>query len=239
MSRFPKFFLGFVLCSPVILIACGSDSSSSGAQLTDEQFCAKVADMDDLENFDATAIAAMNELIDSAPNDEMRDALKVLVPVLTEMESVDENDPEAMSKVMEIIMDPKVTEAGEVIEKYSTEVCGITDESTVGTGSITMGSTGNIFDDVDLDEIQNYVLSEASQYFVGGEIGSNGMEASDGYTTYTMDFVYAVELGAVAICETIAEGLSMATTDPSVVIIVQDNGTDVAIREIDSDCVEL
>lgn len=137
MSRFPKFFLGFVLCSPVILIACGSDSSSSGAQLTDEQFCAKVADMDDLENFDATAIAAMNELIDSAPNDELRDALKVLVPVLTEMESVDENDPEAMSKVMEIIMDPKVTEAGEVIEKYSTEVCGlsVTDETTVDAGT--------------------------------------------------------------------------------------------------------
>ena len=135
MSRFPKFFLGFILCSPVVLIACGDDSSSSGAQLTDEQFCAKVADMDDLENFDATAIAAMNELIDSAPNDELRDALKVLVPVLTEMEGVDENDPEAMTKVMEIIMDPKVTEAGEVIEKYSTDVCGITDETTVDAGT--------------------------------------------------------------------------------------------------------
>ena len=158
---------------------------------------------------------------------------------MTEMEGVDENDPEAMSKVFEIIMDPKVTEAGEVIEKYSTEVCGITDETTVGTGSITMGTTGNIFDDVDLDEIQNYVLSEASQYFVGGQIGSNGMEGNDGYTTYTMDFVDAVELGAVAICETIAQGLSMATTDPSVVIIVQNNGINVAVREIDSDCVEL
>ena len=134
MNKFPKFFLGFVLCSPVILVACGSDSSSSGARLTDEQFCAKVADMDDLETFDSSAIAMMNELIDSAPNDELRDALKVLVPVMTEMEGVDENDPEAMSKVFEIIMDPKVTEAGEVIEKYSTEVCGITDETTVGTG---------------------------------------------------------------------------------------------------------
>ena len=239
MNKFPKFFLGFVLCSPVILVACGSDSSSSGARLTDEQFCAKVADMDDLETFDSSAIAMMNELIDSAPNDELRDALKVLVPVMTEMEGVDENDPEAMSKVFEIIMDPKVTEAGEVIEKYSTEVCGITDETTVGAGSITMGTTGNVFDDVDLDEIQNYVLSEASQYFVGGQIGSNGMEGNDWYTTYTMDFVDAVELGAVAICETIAQGLSMATTDPSVVIIVQNNGINVAVREIDSDCVEL
>ena len=135
MSRFPKFFLGFILCSPVILIACGSDSSSSGAQLTDKEFCAKVAAMDDLETFDATAIAAMNELIDAAPNDELRDALNVLVSVMTEMEGVDENDPEAMSKVMEIIMDPKVTEAGEVIEKYSTDVCGITDETTVDAGT--------------------------------------------------------------------------------------------------------
>jgi hypothetical protein len=56
---------------------------------------------------------------------------------MTEMEGVDENDPEAMSKVMEIIMDPKVTEAGEVIEKYSTEVCGlsVTDETTVDAGT--------------------------------------------------------------------------------------------------------
>jgi hypothetical protein len=137
MSKFPKFFLGFILCSPAILIACGSDSGSSVAQLTDEQFCAKVADMDNLETFDATAIAAMNELIDAAPNDELRNALKVLVPVMTEMEGVDENDPEAMSKVMEIIMDPKVTEAGEVIEKYSTDVCGlsVTDETTVDAGT--------------------------------------------------------------------------------------------------------
>ena len=135
MNRFPRFFLSFVLCSPAILIACGSDSGSSGAQLTDEQFCAKVAAMDDLETFDATAIAAMNELIDAAPNDELRNALKVLVPVMTEMEGVDENDPEAMSKVMEIIMDPKVSEAGEVIEKYSTDVCGITDETTVDAGT--------------------------------------------------------------------------------------------------------
>ena len=77
----------------------------------------------------------MNELIDAAPNDELRDALNVLVSVMTEMEGVDENDPEAMSKVMEIIMDPKVTEAGEVIEKYSTDVCGITDETTVDAGT--------------------------------------------------------------------------------------------------------
>lgn len=91
--------------------------------------------MDDLETFDADAIAAINELIDVAPNDELRDALKVLAPVMAEMEGIDENDPEAMSKVMEIIMDPKVTEAGEVIEKYSTDVCGITDETTVDTGT--------------------------------------------------------------------------------------------------------
>ena len=135
MNRFPKLFLGLILCCPVSLIACGSDSSSSGAQLTDEQFCAKVANMDDLETFDADAIAAINELIDVAPNDELRDALKVLAPVMAEMEGIDENDPEAMSKVMEIIMDPKVTEAGEVIEKYSTDVCGITDETTVDTGT--------------------------------------------------------------------------------------------------------
>ncbi len=135
MNKFPKLFLGVILCCPVSLVACGGDSSSSGARLTDEQFCAKVADMDDLETFDASAIAAMNDLIDAAPNDELRKALKVLVPVMTEMEDVDENDPDAMSKIMEIIMDPKVTEAGEVIEKYSTDVCGITDETTVDTGT--------------------------------------------------------------------------------------------------------
>lgn len=239
MIKIRKSSVGFILCCSVILIACGSDNSSSEAQLTDEQFCAKVALMDDLETFDATAVATLNELIEAAPNDGLRDALKILVPVMTEMARFEEGDDEGFTKMMEIMMDPKVIKAGEVIENYSTEVCGITDGMTVGTGSITMGVTGNIFDDVDLDEIRNYVLSNASQYFVGGQIGSNGMEGGDGFTTYTMDFVDAVSLDAVAICETIAEGLSMATTDPSVVIIVQANGTNVAIREIDGVCVEL
>jgi hypothetical protein len=146
-----------------------------------------------------------------------------------------------MSKVMEIIMDPKVTEAGEVIEKYSTEVCGltVTDETTVETGSVTMGVTGDIFDDVESGDISDYVNTNASEYFLGGGINSTAIEGNDGYSIVTMNFVDAVELDAVAICETIAEGLSLMTTDPSVVIMVRDNGTDVASREIDSDCVGL
>ena len=114
-----KRLIGAVLTTVLFVVGCGGDDGSSTNRLSDEEFCAKVADVEalgDAETNSAESVAAViDELIDSAPNDELQDALRILQPIIAEIEGVDENDPDAFGKVMDLMMDPDVIKAGEVI----------------------------------------------------------------------------------------------------------------------------
>lgn len=106
----------------------GVDGGSGGKSLSDEEFCAEIEALDDVDpSVDdmADVVTMIEDLADKAPNDELRDAMLALVPVMSALADIDENDPDAMNEVMEIMMDPEVLAAGELIETYSTETCGI------------------------------------------------------------------------------------------------------------------
>ncbi|MFZ9157980.1 MAG: hypothetical protein ACO230_07770, partial [Ilumatobacteraceae bacterium] len=69
--------------------ACGG-GDSSGSGLTDEEFCAKVAEMETLGSGEteadmAAVVAALDDLAAAAPTNELREALETLGPVMTEM----------------------------------------------------------------------------------------------------------------------------------------------------------
>jgi len=118
------------VCLALVGASCGGDDSGSGSgsALSNEEFCAKVEALDAVDPSTddmADVVTTVEELADAAPSDELRDAMLALVPVMTALDNLDENDPDAMSKIMEIMMDPEVIAAGELIEKYSTETCGI------------------------------------------------------------------------------------------------------------------
>lgn len=222
--------------------ACGG-GDSSGSGLTDEEFCVKVAEMETLGSGEteadmAAAVAALDDLAAAAPTKELREALETLGPVMTEMAGLDENDPEAMNKAFEIMMDPKVMAAGELIEKYGSETCGLDDESTSDAGTMpTLGSNGGyIFDDMSASDVSDYVEANGADYFPNGYISSTSINGSDEFSEVILDFVDADTIDGVALCEVIAEGIGLSTADTAVRIVVQEDTVDIAVREVDGEC---
>ncbi len=113
------------------LFACGGDDDSSSADsvVSIEEFCAKVDALESAVEPDdmASAVAALSDLVDSSPTPEIRDALETLIPVITKMADIDENDPDAIGELMGLMMDPDVMEAGTVLENFGAEQCGFTE----------------------------------------------------------------------------------------------------------------
>ena len=234
------------ICLALVGVSCGGDSGSGSAALSDEEFCLEVAALDGM-NPDvgdmAEIVTTIEDLAAKAPSDELRDAMLALVPVMTMLSEIDENDPEAMNKVMEVMMDPEVMAAGELIEKYSSETCGIDDsagdESSSGSSDTmpTEGSNGAyIFDDIEAGDISDYVEANGTDYFPNGYVNSTSMSGADGYTEVIMDFADADSVDGMSLCEVIFEGIAMSTTDTAVRIVVQQDTVDIAVREVDGEC---
>ena len=227
--------------------ACGG-GDSSGSGLTDEEFCVKVAEMETLGSGEteadmAAAVAALDDLAAAAPTKELREALETLGPVMTEMAGLDENDPDAMNKAFEIMMDPKVMAAGELIEKYGSETCGLDDESTSDADTMpidtmpTLGSNGGyIFDDMSASDVSDYVEANGADYFPNGYISSTSINGADEFSEVILDFVDADTIDGVALCEVIAEGIGLSTADTAVRIVVKEDTVDIAVREVDGEC---
>lgn len=234
------------ICLALVGVSCGGDSGSGSAALSDEEFCLEVAALDGM-NPDvgdmAEIVTTIEDLAAKAPSDELRDAMLALVPVMTMLSEIDENDPDAMNKVMEVMMDPEVMAAGELIEKYSSETCGIDDsagdESSSGSSDTmpTEGSNGAyIFDDIEAGELSDYVEANGTDYFPNGYVNSTSMSGADGYTEVIMDFADADSVDGVSLCEVIFEGIAMSTADTAVRIVVQQDTVDIAVREVDGEC---
>ncbi len=146
-------------------VACGGDSGGSNA-LSEAEFCDKIASVEGTAPADAdmtTVLAVLADLADSAPTKELRDAIETIAPIMQELEGVDENDPEAFAKAMEIMMDPKIVAAGAVLEKFATETCGLTDTTDAPSDDMSSdGGSGDIFDDMSAGDISDYVAANGA-----------------------------------------------------------------------------
>ena len=125
----------FVAVSLVFIAACGSASGSSA--LSDAEFCREIERLEETEPTDDIRGAAiiLADLVKKAPNTEVRQALQVMQPAFEKLAEIDENDPEAMSRFFELMMDEDIVTAGEVLERYITDVCGFTDENATNNTS--------------------------------------------------------------------------------------------------------
>jgi hypothetical protein len=126
MIRISKVVLVPALVATTLLSACGGDSGSSS---DDEAFCQEIEQLEnlDIETDIAAAAEILAELADKAPNNEVRDALRVIAPIFEQLSSVDQNDETAMMEVLESMSSPEVTEASEVLDRYGSDVCGFDD----------------------------------------------------------------------------------------------------------------
>lgn len=151
----------------LLLTACGGSSGGGadggGAQQGDAAgFCDQIvaleaaADQIEGDSVDDESLDALRSLRDAAP-DEVRDDMTVIIDVFEKLADIDENDPDSFEEVFGLLFDPAVVEAGENLEAYGVNECGLDPESTdtdtdtdtdSDTGSGTAaGSTGSGIDD--------------------------------------------------------------------------------------------
>lgn len=229
----------------VAATSCGGDSGGSGgpAAMSDDEFCREVERLnstDPASDLD-TALTILEDLGTKAPNKEVRDALAAIRPVIEEMSQIDESDPEAMSRAFELMFSPELVKAGEILNAYSSDVCGLesaTTDPALGSGGATGGSPGG-------GALDSALVSNATEELVAG-MGSSATLASaavqaiaDG-TLVQVDFVDSDDaLDVLAICNALrllADGVSGGA---NVEIEISVDGSPVARKATDQTCTEV
>lgn len=240
--------------TPIVAVSCGSSSN----RLSDEEFCAKLIEIDasnafNLDDNDPEMLKEMlivfADLAKTAPTDELKKAFETMGPLLEKMSQIDENDPDAFGEVMSMMFDPEVAAAGETFDAYSTDVCKIpptTDSSSIDDSAMTfppstddqiMFDEGTILGDMAAEEITNAVEALKSTNFPNGYISSSGIEATgDGSSLVTVDFADTDSVDAVAICEAIDAAIAEKTADTNVSIKVSVDGKEVGGRPVGGTC---
>ena len=122
------------LALSAVVISCGGDAmgGNGGTRLTDEAFCAKITGLNNETSGDASSpqemldsLNLLKDLAKIAPTAELQQAIEVFTPLLEEMTKLDENDPEAFSTMFGQLFNPELIKALEVLDAYTTDVCGI------------------------------------------------------------------------------------------------------------------
>ena len=128
------------LALSIVAISCGGGGDAMGGnsstRLSDEAFCAKITALNNETSGDDTSPEAMLEMLQViqdmakvAPTAELQEALEAYAPLYEGMSKLDQDDPEALSAAVDELFTPEVMKAGEILEAYSTDVCGIEDGS--------------------------------------------------------------------------------------------------------------
>lgn len=107
---------------------------NSSTRLSDEAFCAKIVSLDNQTSGDDTSpqgmlemLTVLEDLAKVAPTAELQQAIETFTPLLEKMGKLDQDDPEAFSTMMGQMFNPELIKAGEVLDAYTTDVCGIVD----------------------------------------------------------------------------------------------------------------
>jgi hypothetical protein len=115
------------------IISCGGDSGLS-SQGSEEEFCAMLQSIESDQVFEnamddpeatAEAIKLLTELAQAAPTAELEESVEALIPVMEALATLDENDPDALASLSELMSDPDLEAAGETVDTYSKDVCKI------------------------------------------------------------------------------------------------------------------
>ena len=213
-----------------LLVACGGDdggSSGGDGAVSIEEFCDRISALESAAEPDdiGAAVAAIEGLVDAAPTAEVRDALETLVPVLSRMGAIDENDPEGIGELMGLAMDPEVMAASAVLEEFGTEQCGFSSDDSTSGGDF--GSTESVpefsFEEgadpslavFETGPIREFLEASAVEYLNGGSISSiTVLGEGEGYSVA----VDATSPSGVAAVATFAANFAASTAASSPVL---------------------
>lgn len=221
-----------------LLVACGGDggdANGGGSSTSIEDFCGRIAALESAAAPDdiGAAVTALEDLVEAAPNDEVREALETLVPVLTRMSEIDETDQDAINELMDLMTDPKVMEASTVLEDFGSEQCGISS----GTSGEQAPESNSIASDVVFDSgaIQSLVETEAAEFLNGGSVTSVVVQG-DAYRTVVIDTTSPDGAAALPICEVLADYFDTNAPDVDVEISVLTEGLPAVLRLPGGNC---
>jgi hypothetical protein len=227
------------------LVACGGDDAGGGGTeaVSIEEFCDRIAALESAAEPDdiGAAVGAIEGLVDAAPTDEVREALETLVPVLSRMGAIDENDPDAISELMGLAMDPEVMAASTVLEKFGTEQCGFSaDDPTSGDDLGSAESTPEFsFDEgadpslaaFETEPIREFLEASAVEFLNGGSISSiTVLGEGEGYSV-TVDATSSSGVAAVPICELLVDFYDSNAPGVDVTIEVMTEGLPAVLRQ--------
>lgn len=220
-----------------LLVACGGDGgdANGGSSTSVEEFCDRIAALETAAAPDdvGSAVAALEDLVQAAPNDEVREALETLVPVLTRMSEIDETDQDAINELMDLMMDPKVMEASTVLENFGSEQCGISGD----TSGEPVAESNSIAPEAVFDSttIQTLIEVEAAEFLNGGTITSVVVQG-DAYRTVVVDSTSSDGVAALPICQLLADYFDTIAPEFDVEIAVLTEGLPAALRLPGGNC---
>lgn len=217
----------------LVLPACGGESSGNGG--SDGAFCSKLREMEAMPESDdpAEALKQLAELAKVAPNDEVRRAMSALQPIVEKITSIDSGSEDAFGEIMALLFDPDVIKAGEVLDKYSVDVCGMepSDSSSDssngdGNGGSTDGGSGTVFDDIEAGDIGDAVTDELATTSPGTAYSGASMSANGDSTDIQVDLSGDRTYDADALCSFVLDYVAENSTDTAIeVAIVHDGAT--------------
>ena len=125
------------------IISCGGDSGLS-SQASEAEFCAMLQAIESDQVFEnamddpeatVEATKLLTDLAEAAPTTELKEAVESLIPVMEAMATLDENDPDALASLTELMSDPNLESAGETVDAYSKDVCKISTSDSSETST--------------------------------------------------------------------------------------------------------
>jgi hypothetical protein len=103
-----------------------SGGDAEGGEGDGDAFCALLEDSADADVDPTTdeGRALMGEILDAAP-DDLRPEIAAMFELFEQMEAIDEDDPEAFAEALALVFDPEFIAAGEALEAYAVDECGL------------------------------------------------------------------------------------------------------------------
>lgn len=134
-------------------VACGGDDGGSESADGDgdpEAFCDRLVELDEADELDlddADALAALDELVELAP-EEIDSDLSRIQDAFEELVALEEDGGEdAFGAAFEIILDPRLTSSLDDFAEYAEDECGVEVEGADGLGDLSDDLSGDFSTD--------------------------------------------------------------------------------------------
>lgn len=220
-----------------VLPACGGGSGGAGG--SEKEFCDKLRELESMPETDDPAVAfrQLADLADKAPNNEIRSAMAALEPLIEKIGSIDPNSEDAFGEIFALMFDPDVIKAGEVLDSYSKDVCGIEpDDGFIDTGgdydaedgADGGSSSGTVFDDLEAGDIGDAVSDELSMSSPDTVYSGASMSSGADSTIIQLDLTGERGYDADQICGFVLDFVAENSTDTAIEVVINHDGSAVA-----------